>query len=576
MSDFNARQVADDGSASGVNWATVESMFSTQGSGTGNPPPPPPPLTCDEPTPWLASYYANMNLQGAPATERCEAVLDYDWGTGSPPGTGVGPDNFSARWTRSIELAEEKSLEVTAISDDGVRVYTDGALLINEWRDQAPTTFTELSEPLSAGTHEIVVEYYENGGGARIGVSWVEQEPPPPPPGPDETDPDTSVSVPSNGQQFGVSNPTVVGSATDNVGVTVVEVAVRDTVNKLWLQPNGSFASGYATMPASLDNAGGTSTGWSFPVDLANGSYAVQPRAFDSAGNRDQSPPWVPFSINATTPSPSVEAVLIGAGDISRCDLDSDEDTATIIDGYPGATVFTTGDNVYPDGTAQQYSDCYDPTWGRHKSRTKPTPGNHDYHVVGAADYFTYFGSAAATAGEGWYSYDLGSWHFLALNSNCSEVGGCGPTSPQGQWLASDLAANTGSSCTLAYMHHPRFSSGSHGSSIALEPMWDILYQYGVDVVVAGHDHVYERFSLQAPDGSSDPTNGIRQFTVGTGGSELTALGSSAPNSEVGIDDAHGVLKLDLSNGSYAWEFVSVAGSTASDSGSDACVDPSS
>jgi hypothetical protein len=266
--------------------------------------------------------------------------------------------------------------------------------------------------------------------------------------------------------------------------------------------------------------------------------------------------------------------VLVGAGDIAGCGSQKDLETALLLDNIPG-TVFTLGDNVYPDGADLEFSDCYDPTWGRHKARTRPAPGNHDYHTSGASGYFNYFGAAAGDADKGYYSYDVGDWHVIALNSECAEVGGCEMGSPQGQWLQADLAANP-KACTLAYWHHPRFSSGWHGSNASYQDFWQLLYDAGADVVLNGHDHTYERFAPQDPTGISDPGRGIREFVVGTGGAGLYSFGIPEPNSEVRENSTHGVLKLTLHPTSYDWELVPIAGQTFTDSGSASCVVASS
>lgn len=278
--------------------------------------------------------------------------------------------------------------------------------------------------------------------------------------------------------------------------------------------------------------------------------------------------PTVPTpDIPPVTPIPGVDPVLVGAGDIAGCSSDGDEATANLLDGIPG-TVFTTGDNVYPDGTASEFMDCYDPSWGRHKARTYPSPGNHDYHTEGAAGYFDYFGLAAGEPGKGYYSYDLGSWHIIVLNSNIL----IGAGSEQEQWLRADLAAHP-VACTLAYWHEPRFSSGDHhGSSVSIQPIWQALYDYGADVVLNGHEHNYERFAPQDPQGSADPIRGIRQFVVGSGGRSHYEVTNPIANSEVRNTDTFGVLKLVLHPDSYSWEFVPEAGGTFSDTGTSPCV----
>lgn len=263
-------------------------------------------------------------------------------------------------------------------------------------------------------------------------------------------------------------------------------------------------------------------------------------------------------------------AVLVGAGDIASCVSDGDEATASLLDAI-GGVVFTLGDNAYKSGTPIEFAACYDPSWGRHKSRTRPAPGNHDYLWPGASGYFDYFGDAAGDSAKGYYSYNLGSWHIIVLNSNCSKIGGCGPGSPQERWLRADLAAHP-ATCTLAYWHHPRFSSGRHGSNTTLEPFWQVLYEHHADVVMAGHDHVYERFAPQTPNGEPDPARGIRQFVVGTGGDRHYKFdGPAIANSEVRNDDTHGVLKLTLYPASYEWQFIPISGGKFTDSGTGRC-----
>lgn len=268
-------------------------------------------------------------------------------------------------------------------------------------------------------------------------------------------------------------------------------------------------------------------------------------------------------------PLPEGDPVLVAAGDIASCSSDGDEATARLLDGIAG-TVATLGDHVYDRGTAAEYADCYDPTWGRHKARTRPVPGNHDYGTPGAAGYFGYFGDAAGAAGRGWYSYDLGAWHVLALNSNCDAVGGCGAGSRQERWLRADLAAHP-MACTLAYWHHPRFSSGAHGDDEETGPLWQALHDAGADVVLNGHDHDYERFAPQDPQGRADPDRGIVEFVVGTGGKELRGFGAARPHSEVRDHEAHGVLKLTLRPTGYDWAFVPIADHTFRDAGSAPC-----
>jgi hypothetical protein len=270
-------------------------------------------------------------------------------------------------------------------------------------------------------------------------------------------------------------------------------------------------------------------------------------------------------TMNTTAPDP----VFVGAGDIAGCDTSGDEATAALLDGLSG-TVFTLGDNVYDSGTADEFTNCYQPSWGRHRSRTWPAAGNHEYLTPNAAGYYSYFGTAAGDPAKGYYSYDLGAWHIVVINSNCSPVGGCGAGSPQELWLRADLAAHP-AVCTLAYWHHPRFSSGNHGNQPAMQPIWQALYEAGADVVLSGHDHDYERFAPQDPGGAADPVSGIREFVVGTGGKSHYAINTPIANSEVHNDDTFGVLKLVLHATSYDWEFIPEAGKTFTDTGTAAC-----
>lgn len=278
-----------------------------------------------------------------------------------------------------------------------------------------------------------------------------------------------------------------------------------------------------------------------------------------------------------STPIPlgGVDPILVGAGDIASCSSFGDEATAKLLDSIfaGGATgsVFTAGDDVYDSGTALEFANCYNPSWGQLKDKTKPAVGNHEYLTTGASGYFNYFGAAAGDSAKGYYSYDLGSWHILVINSNCSKVGGCGVGSQQEKWVRADLTAHPGL-CQAAYWHHPRFSSGQHGSYTSMQPIWQALYDNGVDVVLNGHDHDYERFAPQDPSGGYDPINGIREFVVGTGGKNHYSFpGAFIQNSEVGNEDTFGVLKFTLHPGSYDWQFLPEAGKTFTDSGTQLC-----
>src|SRR5437762_1913572 len=267
----------------------------------------------------------------------------------------------------------------------------------------------------------------------------------------------------------------------------------------------------------------------------------------------------------ATSPGP---ATLVGAGNIAKSDVTGAPATVALLDSIPG-TEFAAGDAAYDNGTLTQYQQCYQPSWGLHKARTQPTPGERDYKTANAAGYFGYFGAAAGDPKQGYYSYDLGTWHIIVLNSGSSSLVPTTATSPQVQWLRADLAAHP-ARCTLAYWHHPLFDSKDNPNA-NIRPLWDVLYAAGVDVVVNAHYGFYERFAPQTPAGVADPAGGIREFVAGTGGALVTPFGTVRPNSQVRNSGTFGVLRLDLGDTSYSWRFVPVAGKTFSDSGTTAC-----
>lgn len=256
-----------------------------------------------------------------------------------------------------------------------------------------------------------------------------------------------------------------------------------------------------------------------------------------------------------------------GAGTASACRMKA---TSDLLLGMELAGVLALGDNQYEDGALPKFRQSYDPSWGRLKSLTRPAVGNHEYGQPNASGHFAYFGPAAGDPANGYYSFDIGTWHLIALNSNCSRVGGCGAGSPQELWLKADLAAHP-AACTLAYWHHPRFSSGLHGSDLAYDAFWRDLYDAGADVVLVGHDHDYERFAPQDPRGAADPVRGIREFVVGTGGKTHYWFRSPQPNSEVRNWDTFGVLVLTLRSLGYDWRFISEPGRSFADSGRGFC-----
>ncbi len=273
--------------------------------------------------------------------------------------------------------------------------------------------------------------------------------------------------------------------------------------------------------------------------------------------------------------APERAFILVGAGDIASCkNPEGARATAKLVEQIPG-TVFAAGDLAYEKGSAEDFKNCYDPAWGQFKDRTKPALGNHEYVDHTASGYFQYWGAQAGPSGKGYYSYELGAWHIVVLNTNCRarELGGCGEGSPQEAWLKEDLAKHP-SACMLAYGHHALFSSGvfkKHAVHPELKHLWEDLYAAHADLVLAGHEHSYERFAPQDPEGRADPANGIREIVAGTGGRSHDLLGLPTTNSEVRDWDTFGVLKLTLSAGKYAWEFIPEEGKSFRDSGNGVC-----
>lgn len=301
--------------------------------------------------------------------------------------------------------------------------------------------------------------------------------------------------------------------------------------------------------------------------------------------------PWVaasPAAAPTATPEPSAQVepngtpgqtvpptpvpptvTLVGAGDIADCNSDVDGQTAALVAAIPG-TVFTLGDNAYEDGKRSEFDSCYAPTWGQFKGRTRPAPGNHDYHTAGAAGYFSYFGDRAGLDDRGYYAFDRGAWRIYSLNSMCSEIGGCGAGSAEIAWLKADLAAHP-SNCSLAYWHHPRYSSGEHGNNDSMDEIWDVLYDGGVDLALAGHDHSYERFAPMDKAGNIAPDMGITSFVVGTGGREFYEFDEILPTSRARASGVAGVIELTLQPGSWSSRFVPVPDGAFTDRAQDVC-----
>ncbi len=263
---------------------------------------------------------------------------------------------------------------------------------------------------------------------------------------------------------------------------------------------------------------------------------------------------------------PESSAFADGRGSGSTCRQLA---TSDLLVGEEYSAVLALGDIQYENASYEKFLASYDRSWGRVKEITRPAPGNHEYRTPGAAGYYEYFGATAGDPAEGYYSFDLGAWHVVALNSNCGAVGGCHEGSPQESWLRTDLAANP-ARCTLAFWHHPRYSSGVHGSDRAYRPFFQALYDADADVVLVGHDHDYERFAPQDADGGRDDRRGIPQFVVGTGGRSLRTFPRVEPNSEARDRSTFGVLELTLGSDAFTWRFRPAVG-TFTDAGSARC-----
>ena len=263
-------------------------------------------------------------------------------------------------------------------------------------------------------------------------------------------------------------------------------------------------------------------------------------------------------------PPPVTTAILLAAGDIGECGFGAAE-TGSLIDGLPG-TLLVLGDVAYMHGSTANFRDCYDPVWGRHRDRTRPVPGNHEYETPGASGYYDYFGSLAGNRGQGYYAFNAGPWRVIALNSETSMA----PGSAQITWLRDELQSNH-TACTLAYWHRPLYSSGANGPQSDIRLLWSTLIEFGAEVVLNGHDHMYEVFDHQDAQGRPDPVNGMRQFTVGTGGARLTNPGPARPNSAFRSAASYGVLQLTLQPTSYSWEFKPVNPGAPGNSGSGVC-----
>jgi chitodextrinase len=400
--------------------------------------------------------------------------------------------------------------------------------------------WTWLGQNLSSQPQLLsVLQTFNQGGGS-------------PPPPSDTTPPTVNMTAPANAASLSGS-VTVSANASDNVAVAGVQFKLDG--NNLMLEDTSS--------PYSIT--------WN-TASASNGSHTLTAVARDSSGNTTNSTS-VSVTVSNAAPPPGSTYVITAAGDVCSSGTDPDDckGTANLINQINPDAVLTLGDNAYDDGSPSDFSSEYAPNWGQFLNKTYPAPGNHDYHMSGASGYFGYFGSRAPAE---FYSYNLGNWHLISLPGNIGPTGGASAGSPQEVWLKSDLASHP-NMCTIAYWHEPRWSSGDvHGSDSEFDQIIKDLYAAHADLVLTGHDHFYERFAPQNPQSQPDPTNGLLNFVVGTGGSSYNGYGFRSPlesNSVIRNNTVKGVLKLTLRQGSYDYQFMPAAGYSFTDSGSGTC-----
>jgi hypothetical protein len=446
------------------------------------------------------------------------------------------------------------------------RLWPDGAAEPTTWTLTAPDATAALQGAAGVGVR---VTSSSTSQPATVQVDSFSAAPPPPPSPPTNTSPPTILGLGEVGQPLTATPGT-------------------------WSGTDGpiSYAYQWRRCDAEAQNcgniAGATGPTYTLPSADVDSTVRAVVTASDSAGTTT--------ATSAATGVVDTDPVIAAAGDIA-CDPNDtrfagglgtasachEKATSDILVANGAlAAILPLGDNQYDCGSSDDFLSSFDRTWGSVKSLLRPVPGNHEYNATnpdpygvsdcttGASGYYSYFGAAAGDPTKGYYSFDVGSWHIIALNSECYAVGGCGVGSPEESWLRADLAAHP-TACMLAYWHRPRFSSGKSGGDTTYDAFWQDLYAAGAEIVLNGHDHDYERFAPQNPAGASDEQRGIREFVVGTGGKEHYGFVSLAPNSEVRNSDTFGVLELALDANGYRWQFIPEAGATFTDSGSAAC-----
>jgi hypothetical protein len=523
--------------------ATAEAWIRTSSPGVGA-------IVGKENADGSSTPYWDMLVTNVPGREGDLRTKIFD-GTNTIYAYSAVPVN-DGNW-HHVTVVIDRSVGVI-VDVDGIRTTTAGTLTGTLSNPTSLTIGKIAGYPTFLGDIDEVAIYRSALSSARIAAHAVEATKQ------DTTAPAPTLTSPAGGGTVADTTPRFAG----------VAASARGDVSRITLRvyPGGA-ASGAPTetVPLVVDKA----HRWTLEPGkaLTPGTYTAQVEQDDTAGNAGLSPA-VTFTVtagNATAGDPE----LITAGDIAGCDTIGDEQTASLLANMPG-TIQTLGDNVYLDGSPQQFTDCFDPTWGQFKARIRPGIGDHEYRMPDAAGYFGYYGAAAGEPGKGYYSYDLGAWHVVVTNGVCEDVpGGCAAGSPQMTWLQSDLAASQ-AACTMVVIAGPLYSSGSvHGPEPSFRPFWQTLIGAGADVVLSGDEHQYERFAPMTADGRSDPVGGLRQFIVGTGGRGTSPINGPQPNSEAREDDTLGLLKLTLHGTSYDWQFVPVAGATFSDTGSASC-----
>jgi chitodextrinase len=459
----------------------------------------------------------------------------------APPPTDTTPPSVPSGLRATDATISTLSIAWNASSDTGgvagYGVYSDGVLAAS------PTSLSHTLLNLACGkSYVLTVDAYDAAGNRSAKSAALTLA--------------TSACPLSDTQR-----PTVPGNLrTTSAGQSSIAVAWNTSTDNVGVAgyrvyKDGAFVT--TTLPATLAFTFGSltcGTTYTFGVD-----------AYDAAGNLSSPRATLTTATSACPAPPSGgDPVVAVAGDIAG-DGTGDTATAALLDSINPTAVLTAGDNVYDDGSASQFSQYYEPTWGRHKAKTYPTPGNHDYHTSGASGYFGYFGARAGPSGKGWYSVNIGAWHIIGLNSEVSHSA----TSEQVTWLKADLAAS-GAQCVMAVWHKPRFTAGNYSDMSEFQPFWDALYAANADVVINGHDHNYQRYAPLTPAGARDDARGLVEFVVGTGG--RSHYGIRADSRRLSADGGtYGVLKLTLRATGYDWQFVSEAGRTFTDSGSGSC-----